>query len=186
MHDRPRHPLPRRRTGMAAGPLVVLVSSSLLSGCASPPPEPVPSPVPSLTQEQQDDAAFRDVMTRYNELDGATATDDDLVPLLTGSVLESEKQSIESARETGESVEGLATLSGFRVTDRGVDGDQAPYMTAQVCLDVSGTRIRDTQGTDVTPARDSRLSLQVKSVKGSDEAWRISDIVRNEDVHACA
>jgi len=170
---------------MAAGPLVVLVSSSLLSGCAAPPPEPVPSPVPSLTQEQQDDAAFRDVMTRYVDLDANTASEDDLAQLLTGAVLDGERRGLLDARQAGEQTQGQEVASGFQVTDRGRDPQGAQYMTAQVCLDSSGTRLVDANGTDITPQRDARLSLQVKALVSDDGIWRISDIVRNEDVHAC-
>jgi hypothetical protein len=187
LHERPRMPL-RRRGGAAATGAVVLISASLLAGCTAPPSSelaPDPAPSPTLTQEQQDDEAFRDLMTRYDELNAETAEDDDLTALLTGDVLESERKSVKESRDSGETVDGKDMISGFSVTDRGIDIQQMEYMTAQMCLDVSGTRIRDAQGMDVTPQRDPRLSLQVKSIKGGDGAWRISDIVRNEDVHAC-
>ena len=58
-------------------------------------------------------------------------------------------------------------------------------MVAQACLDVGGTRILDTDGKDVTPSRDSRLSLQMKATMSTDGAWRISESLRNEAVHAC-
>ena len=190
MHERPRIPLrPRirlRPPGGAAASAAVLATTLLLAGCtAASDPAPTPAPAPSLTQEQQDDAAFRDVVNRYDALDANVVTDSDLTPLLTGSVLESERRSVKASRDSGEKVDGLDTISGFSVTDRGMDESGAQYMTAQFCLDVSGTRIRDAQGADVTPERDPRLSLQAKAVKGGDGNWRLSDIVRNEDVHAC-
>jgi hypothetical protein len=170
----------------AAASAAVLATTLLLAGCtAASDPAPTPAPAPSLTQEQQDDAAFRDVVNRYDALDANFVTDSDLTPLLTGSVLESERRSVKASRDSGEKVDGLDTISGFSVTDRGMDESGAQYMTAQFCLDVSGTRIRDAQGADVTPERDPRLSLQAKAVKGGDGNWRLSDIVRNEDVHAC-
>ncbi|WP_317229825.1 hypothetical protein [Clavibacter sp. MX14-G9D] len=170
---------------MATGSLVVLVAGSLLSGCAAPPPEPVPSPVPSLTQEQQDDAAFRDVMTRYVDLDANTDTEEDLAALLTGDVLDAEKAGLADARQSGIRTSGKDAMSGFEVTDRGLDPSGTQYMTAQLCLDQSGTRFVDSSGKDMTPERDPRLSLQVKVVKSEKDPWRVSDIVRNEDVHAC-
>jgi hypothetical protein len=190
LHERPRDlPLRRRRRGGAAArALAVVIAIPALAGCvAAPPgaPAPTPAPSPTLTQEQQDDAAFRDVFTRYVDLDANTDTEDDLAQLLTGNVLEGEKSGLADARRTGERQDGKEAASGFQVTDRGVDPDGLPYMTAQVCLDSSGTRLLDANGEDVTPQRDARLSLQIKAVKSGDSSWRISDLLRNEDVHAC-
>lgn len=162
------------------------MASLLLTGCAaSSSPAPTPTPSPSLTQEQQDDEAFHDVLTRYVELDANTDTEDDLAQLLTGSVLDGEKSGLADERRTGIRTSGKEVMSGFEVTDRGLDPAGLQYMTAQVCLDVSGMRLFDSTGADVTPVRDPRLSLQVKAVKSEDALWRVSDIVRNEDVHAC-
>ncbi|MBP2458746.1 hypothetical protein ABID70_001306 [Clavibacter michiganensis] len=184
MHERPR--IPRRRGSAAAASLTVVVTSLLLTGCATASaPVPVPAPAPSLTQEQQDDQAFHDVITRYIDLDANSLTKEDLAALLTGSVLKSEEAGLNKARQKGQRTDGQELVSGFEVTDRGIDPQGAQYMTAQVCLDVSGTRILDSNGTDVTPDRAVRQSLQVKAVKSDDALWRISDIVRNEDVHAC-
>jgi hypothetical protein len=166
--------------------VAVLVASLLLSGCgAAPAPEPAPAPAPSLTQEQQDDEAFHDVFTRFVDLDANSLTDQDLAALLTGSVLKSEEAGLHKARQQGQRTDGQELASGFEVTDRGNDPQGAQYMTAQVCLDISGTRLIDSNGADVTPDRAVRQSLQVKAVKSDDALWRISDIVRNEDVHAC-
>jgi hypothetical protein len=168
------------------GALAVLFVGCLLSGCAAAPaPTPGPPPTPSATQEQQDDQAFRDLVTRYADLDANTLTEDDLAALLTGSVLESETSGLHDARDNGQRTDGEELVSGFRVTDHGVDPQGAQYMVAQVCLDVSGTRIIDSSGADVTPQRITRQSLQVKATKSQDALWRISDIVRNDGTRAC-
>ncbi|MFS4506701.1 hypothetical protein ACMA46_10745 [Clavibacter sp. Sh2141] len=190
MHERPRDLTLRRRAGAAACALAVVIAIPVMAGCtaappADPAPTPVPSPSPSLTQEQQDDEAFRDLVRRYADLDANTDTEEDLAQLLTGNVLDGEKSGLADARSRGISTSGKEVISGFQVTDRGIDPQGAQYMTAQLCLDVSGTRYTDSTGTDVTPQRDPRLSLQVKAVKSEEAFWRISDIVRNEDVHAC-
>jgi hypothetical protein len=190
LHERPRIPLrPRirlRPPGGAAASAAVLATTLLLAGCtAASDPAPTPAPAPSLTQEQQDDAAFRDVVTQYAALDANSLTVQDLEALLTGNVLQSEETGLRDAREKGQRTDGEELVSGFQVTDRGLDPQGAQYMTAQVCLDVSGTRIVDSTGADVTPERAARQSLQVKAVKSEDALWRISDIVRNDGVHAC-
>ncbi|RIJ51003.1 hypothetical protein DZG00_10545 [Clavibacter lycopersici] len=164
--------------------MAVLLSCQVLAGCASS-STPVPAPALSLTQEQQDEQAFHDVFTRFVDLDANSLTDQDLAALLTGSALKSEEAGLHKARQQGQRTDGQELVSGFEVTDRGIDPQGAQYMTAQVCLDISGTRIIDSNGADVTPDRAVRQSLQVKAVKSDDALWRISDIVRNEDVHAC-
>jgi predicted lipid-binding transport protein (Tim44 family) len=188
LHERPRDLTLRRRGGAAACALAFVIAIPVMAGCtAAPPADPAPTPVPSpsLTQEQQDDEAFRDVLDRYVDLNANTDTEEDLAQLLTGNVLDGEKSGLADARSRGISTSGKDVISGFQVTDRGIDPQGAQYMTAQLCLDVSGTRYTDSTGTDVTPQRDPRLSLQVKAVKSEEAFWRISDIVRNEDVHAC-
>jgi len=186
LHERPSDPSRTHRARATAIAALATFSFVALTGCAaSTTPEPAPAPTPSLTQEQQDDAAFRDVFTSYVDLDANTDTDDDLAQLLTGNVLKGEKSDLADARRTGERQTGKEIASGFQVTDRGLDPAGLQYMTAQVCVDSSGTRLLDAAGKDVTPQRDTRLSLQVKAIKSEDAVWRISDIVRNEGVHAC-
>ncbi|MFT2753632.1 hypothetical protein [Clavibacter sp. Sh2088] len=168
------------------GLLMIALSASVASGCTAPPDlDPEPAPTPSMTQQQQDDQAFHDVFARYVDLDANTDTEDDLAQLLTGSVLDNEKSGLADERRKGVRTSGMDVMSGFEVTDRGLDPAGAEYMTAQVCLDVSGARLIDSTGADITPVRDPRLSLQVKAIRSEDALWRISDIVRNEDVHAC-
>ncbi|MBM7388721.1 hypothetical protein JOE37_001715 [Clavibacter michiganensis] len=166
--------------------LVVLVAIPLLGGCTSiqPTPSPVAS-VPAQKQEQQDAQSFEDLFADFVAIDLSAETPDDLTPLLTGSALQGELDSLKYSEENKQRVIGKPTSRNFRVTDRGTDGQGVDYMTAQACLDVSGTRTLDADGHDITPSRDNVLSLQMKAVKLTDGSWRISDSVRNEDTHAC-
>jgi hypothetical protein len=152
----------------------------LLSGCTTPPAaDPAPAPAPSLTQDQQDDQAFRDLLSGFLALPFQGESTDDLRPFLTGDALSDEQREIEQYRSARQTVDGKDTFYGFRVTDRGTG-----YMVAQVCLDISGTRVLDADGKDVTPQRDPAVSLQLKAVEGNG-SWRISDLVPNDKVHAC-
>lgn len=185
LHERPRIPS-RRRGGAAALSLAVLASCQFLAGCgAAHAPDPAPAPAPSLTQEQQDEAAFHDLFARYVAIDLSTEAESDLTPLLTGSALQGELDSLEYSADNHQKVIGKATSRNFQVTDQGSDSQGSEYMTAQACLDISGTRTVDAEGNDVTPPRDAAVALQMKAVKIADGSWRISDSVRNEDTHAC-
>ncbi|WP_235425912.1 hypothetical protein [Clavibacter michiganensis] len=165
---------------------MIVTFGTLLTGCTAPPAaDPAPAPTPSLTQEQQDDRVFERLYAGYSDLSLESETEGDLQSFLTGDALESDTTDLRNSRRSGQRIVGKDTYSGFRVTDRGIDPKGATYMTAQTCLDVSGTRVLDSSGQDVTPARDDRLSLQMKATRMPDGTWRISDFVRNEDVHAC-
>jgi hypothetical protein len=184
MHERPRIPMGRR--GGAACALSVALTGFLFAGCTAPPAQaPTSAPTPSLTQEQQDEAAFEKLFAAYDSLSFESETEDDLQGFLTGDALDSDTTQLKESQRSGGKIVGRDIHSGFRVTDRGTDPEGAAYMTAQTCLDVSGTRVLDASGNDVTPARDDRLSMQVKAIRLPDGTWRISDFVRNEDVHAC-
>ncbi|RII94753.1 hypothetical protein DZF95_03385 [Clavibacter michiganensis] len=181
MHDRPHVPL--RPRGGAAASVAALAASLLLAGC-TPAPMSLPTPAPSLTQEQEDDAAFRDVFERYASLDPSEENEETLAGLLSGDALDGEVSSVRDTHDKNQHSVGRATTSGFEVTSRGSDA-QGDFMVAQACLDVSGIRILDASGNDVTPQRDARLSLQMKAKRSTDGTWKISDSLRNEAVHAC-
>ncbi|QOD44867.1 hypothetical protein [Clavibacter zhangzhiyongii] len=109
----------------------------------------------------------------------------DLAPLLTGNVLSESVAEIADARDKGTHFLGKYTYTGFTITDRGTDPNGRYFMVAQACLDVTGTRVVDSAGQDVTPRRDPTQSMQMKAVQMDDGDWRISDVLRNDEVHAC-
>ncbi|WP_258071849.1 hypothetical protein [Clavibacter michiganensis] len=168
-------------TGTLSGSLALLLLSCVLSGCAAPEaPTPQGPPTPALSQEQRDDEAFRDLLTGFLDLPFQGEAADDLHPFLTGTAYEDEMREVDRYQAAQQEVVGKDTYSGFSVTARGKD-----FMVAQACLDVSGTRIIDADGRDVTPSRSSTVSLQLKAVRGDDGAWAISDMVPNDAVLAC-
>lgn len=180
LHERPRIPL-RPRWGAAAASFTVLAASLLLAGCApASPSKPTPAPAPSLTEEQQDDAALEAVLSGFLDLPFQGESADDLSPFLTGDALEDEVREIGEYQAARQTVVGEDTYFGFRVTSRGPG-----YLVAQVCLDVSGTRVIDADGRDVTTTREPVVSLQLKGVSSDDGSWRISDLVPNDEVKAC-
>ena len=160
---------------------------SLVAGCSSPASEPVETFTPSSSpsQDEQDASTFQALYATYIDLPFDEESEDDLRSVLTGSALSSDLQSLESDRQSGRQIVGKDTFRGFVVTDHGLDPASGEYMVARVCLDVSGTRVLDAGGADVTPERDDLLNLQMKAVKVQDQGWRISDFVRNDSVHVC-
>ncbi|MDO4129994.1 hypothetical protein [Clavibacter michiganensis] len=180
LNDRPRIPL-RRRAGAVAASAAVVASCHLLAGCApSTSPAPTPAPTPPLTQEQQDDQAFQAALSGFLDLPFQGETGDALRPFLTGDAFDDEVREIDEYQAAQQTVVGKDTYYGFRITSRGPG-----YAVAQACLDVSGTRVLDAGGRDVTTTRSPVVSLQLKGVVGDDGSWRISDLVPNDEVHAC-
>ncbi|MCJ1710715.1 hypothetical protein [Clavibacter phaseoli] len=161
--------------------LAAIAASLLLAGCApTPTSEPTPAPAPSLTQEQEDDAALEAALAGFLDLPYQGESAELLRPFLTGDALDDEVREIGEYQAAQQTVVGKDTYYGFRVTSRGPG-----YLVAQVCLDVSGTRVLDAGGRDVTTTRNPVVSLQLKGVAGDDGSWRISDLVPNDEVKAC-
>lgn len=147
---------PAGRAGPLAGTLragiaAVLVSAALgLAGC-TPDPAPQPTPTPLFASEAEAFTAAEQVYRDYVEAANANRNGidtPDSTEFLVGSALES---SISSARELQK--QGL-TLSGDikLVWFSGIGFDsRASEVSANACVDVSGTRIKDANGSDVTP-----------------------------------
>jgi hypothetical protein len=164
----------------------VLLSALMLGGCTATPPESSHGDLPSArSQDEQDSRTFRDLYARYVALPLDTVKDDDLTSLLTGDLLQEARAEIADSQSAGKHLVGEYTYSAFLVTDHGHDETGIGYMVAQACLDVSGTRIHDAAGEDVTPGRDPLLSMQMKAIQTSEAGWRISDALRNDEVRAC-
>jgi hypothetical protein len=187
LHERPSDPAVTRRARATAIATLVTVSIAALSGCAaSTTPEPAPAPTPSLTQEQQDAATFEDLFTRYENLDPNLMTRDSLDLLLTGDALDGEEKGLTEVADEHKTYEGTATVSNFTVTEQGKDKAANDYMIGQACLDISQTRVLGPDGNQLNPDRPPTLSMQMRAVKISDGSWRISNVVRNDNVGACS
>jgi hypothetical protein len=165
----------------------MLLTGLVLTGCAAAaPPQAEGGASPSTpSQDEQDARAFQDLYAKYVALHLDTVDEDDLTPLLTGDLLEEARAELSDSRGEGRHAIGQYTYSRFLVTQHGVDDTGTGFMVAQACLDVTGTRIDDADGKDVTPDRDPLLSMQMKAIETNEGAWRISDALRNDEVRAC-
>jgi hypothetical protein len=174
----------RQRVVAVTGSCAVLIAA-VLSSCSSSSPDPAVTVSPAVLQADQDARTFQEEYSSYVSLPLDTMSEGDLVPLLTGDVLSESVAEIADARDKGTRFLGKYTYSGFTVTDHGSDANGRGFMVAQACLDVTGTRVLDATGHDVTPLRDPMQSMQMKAVQVDDGGWRISDVLRNDEVHAC-
>jgi hypothetical protein len=166
---------------MMAAASGVLLTGLVLSGCTAAPPDHVPVETASSPPgKDQDAAAFEDLLARYLEVPFNDESETALRTVLTGKAMEDELGDVSGYRDLGQSVAGKNRSYGFVVTSRGQG-----FMVAKACLDVSGTRVVDASGADITGERAATVSVQLKAIRVDDGSWRISDITNNDEVHAC-
>ena len=163
------------RTRRAAVAMVAIALSSLL-GCATE-PAPVPTPTPAFASEEEAFAAAEEVYRAYNDaLNESRVTDNtETSPrsYLTGPALEGDLEATRYLEEQGLEIVGEGKVAGFDGTTARLASDGVE-VTAEVCLDVSGTQVVDASGGNLTPqGRPTRLPLHVTFVF-SDGALLIS------------
>ncbi|MGP6171742.1 hypothetical protein ACTU6V_11095 [Microbacterium sp. A204] len=146
----------RTKTGRVRMLAVLAVAGAMLSAC-SPGPAPSPTPTAAFASEDEAFAAAEEVYRAYND---ASNGDGKTTDYLTGSALESD---IETKRYLDEN--NLALIGNSEIVSfLGVDArlDPITKIHAQVCLDVSGSRVIDANGNDVTPNdREDRWLLDI-------------------------
>ncbi|MFB4352046.1 hypothetical protein RAC69_02775 [Microbacterium sp. LS_15] len=173
-------PLLSRISCPAAGAVTVLIG--MLCSCA-PIPDPTPSPTPAFASEEQAFAAAEEVYREYNDAVNAELTGDaaaDPSVYLTGSALETD---IESSRQIGSqnvTFVGEGVVAHFTGLEAKLD--RSPIeIDATACIDVSGTKILDSSGIDVTPIdRPTRVLLELSFVE-SNRRLLISDTQAAEE-----
>jgi hypothetical protein len=173
-----------RRTTMAPL-LVAAIAAGALTACGASSDgdqSSGPEPSPSLSAEDQDAAAFENLYADFLSIDENTETREQLAKVLAGPALGDELNGAEGLRAEGKHVEGRLTYSGFEVTDH-----SDTSMVARVCSDTSGTTVFDSSGKPIPDDGDKEVSLAMKATRASsDSPWRISEIVRDDTVQACA
>ncbi len=161
----------------------------LFSGCGGGAPIPTLPPTPSATpifaSEEEALAAAEEAYAAYREMSDVIASEggtgpERIAPFVTEARMEDELRGFATLRESGLRVVGEATfevLSTQRYEEVGGDAEVVFY----ACSDLSGSRVIDDTGADVTPSdRSDRLVLEVvlRTVDGmapllleSDSAW---------------
>ena len=171
-------PTPRRRRAVRRGAAVVVVTglALALAGCVgAPAPTPTPTsagtPEPIFASDEEALAAATEAYASYLRLldEAAASGSEDLASLNEVHRVKNATKlaaSLESIRERSLTPVGSTKFDNTSVVSSAVQDGQA-IVDAYACLDVSGVRIHDAAGTDVTPpSRDERSPMQLQFVSG--------------------
>lgn len=167
---------PRRRAvaGLAAAGLAAL----LLGGCTSAPAQP-PSPTPTASAAEpifaSDEEALAAAVAAYERFEvvsGDIAADGGdnsgrIEEVATERYSPQLREEFDQYRVNGLRIEGSSTVDSFRLAEHSQSAGSAE-VSIYLCRDVSGVRVLDSAGADVTPeGRDARTPLTVVLVSAS-------------------
>lgn len=149
-----------RRTPVS---IPIAVVALLLSGCG--PTAPMPAPTPSVTvapaplfeSDEEALAAAEEVYREYLAIVDSGVDLQAIRDLATSDTVERERATRDELEALGRHLEGTTVLRSMSL--QRFDGNE---LTSYVCLDLSGVRVRDGLGADVTPTtRPDLLTLEV-------------------------
>ncbi len=156
---------------------LLTLATVTLSGCSGS-AEPGPTPTPAFASEEEAFAEAEEVYRAY--IDEGNRDAQGSHRFLTGDALEDELEASRLLEQRKLQLTGGSTIiffSGVQASVRSSVGT----IEAQVCLDVSASRLIDSEKTDVTPIeRADRWLLDVTFV-GSDGSMLIASSTLSED-----
>lgn len=153
----------------AVGAAVLMVTG--VTACTGPPAEPVASDAPTKTPREPAFASLDEafdaavgVLDRYNELSNQIGGEGGIDPrrllevVQVGEWADEEIATFEDFERRGIRVDGAASFTKTRLMQY---QDVSALIQLYACLDVSHTRIRDRDGSDITPDRDEVVPMMV-------------------------
>lgn len=166
---------PRTRSALLAGFGLLAVAGMLLAGC-TPAPEPTPTPTAAFASEEEAFAAAEETYRAYNDA-GNDRRQGKSIPdpqdFLIGAALEGDIDGLNQLQSHGLITTGITEVTSFSGLTSQLTTKQ-PEVTALVCLDVSGVRLLDDDGNDVTPVDRGTTVAQEVTFVGSAEALLIA------------
>ena len=154
--------------GMRRTPVLAPIAAVALCLAACGPAAPMPSPTPTVTvapaplfdSDEEALAAAEEVYREYLAVVDSGVDLEAIRDLATSDTVEREGATRDELKALGRHLEGTTVLRSMAL--QRFDGND---LTAYACLDLSGVRVRDELGTDVTPTtRPDLLTLEVTFV----------------------
>jgi len=175
--SRPRRSVPWRVGGVIGAASVLVLALSGCIGNASPTETPTASSSaePIFASDGEALAAAQDAYLEYTEAINTITHEDNRSPERIRDVVTDEWAAhveglLKDFSQRGLTIEGATTVDSFRLVEV-AQMDGIAEVSFLVCSDVTGTRVVDSEGVDVTPAgRPDRSALQVRAVSSSNSA----------------
>lgn len=155
---------PRTIAGISA----LLLTVGVLSAC-TPESEPTPTPTAAFASEEEAFAAAEEVYRAYLAASAGRAEGDsssDPESFLTGDALQADIDAQRMLREQGISISGPSTIQEFRTVSAHI-AEPVAQLIADVCVDISASRVLDASGADVTPPDRPDRTLVTVTFSGS-------------------
>lgn len=150
---------------------LLALATATLSAC-TPVVEPEPTPTAAFTSEEEAFAAAEEVYRAYLLAAASRAEGDDSndpADYLTGEALEADIQAQRELNDSGITIVGASRIKQFVGLDADISGTVA-IVSADICIDISGSRVIDTTGSDVTPSdRVNRGQLNIEFSGNADQ-----------------
>lgn len=171
--------IPRRSALITTAVVAAVIG---LAGC-TPGPAPTPTPTPLFTSEAEAfkaaEQVYRDYVDAGNERRGGTAGADPQ-KFLSGQALEDDINAQRMLKAKHLRIAGPNRVSSFRAVDY---DERRGQVSAELCIDVTASRVVDESGADATPSnRPGLVALRVVLISQGKQL-AITSAVPGE--HAC-
>jgi hypothetical protein len=154
-----------------AGISALVLTVGFLSGC-TPEPDPTPTPTAAFASEEEAFAAAEEVYESYLAASAKRAAGDSKSApesFLTGDALQADIDAQRILREQRVSISGPSSIHHFDPVSAETAGHVAEVI-ADICVDISASRVINDAGVDVTPAnRPERTVITVTFTGSSSE-----------------
>lgn len=155
---------------------VLALAAASLSAC-SPDTAPTPEPTTAFASEEEAFAAAEEVYRAYLQASAARAdgnTTADPKQYLSGPALEADIGTQRELKSSGILILGESTVASFTALNSELDPTTST-LHADVCVDISASRVVDDAGVDITPTDRPKFGSLSVEFSGNARELLISD-----------